>query len=111
MPSMNNSASLPVEHVRLNAASDGDNAVVSAVTGKKIRVLAYAFTASAAGEVTFQNTAGTPAVYAVFDLAANGGVSYGGPVPAFETAAGTGLEINCAAGVDATGHLTYQVVG
>lgn len=106
----NNTAAYALNYVRLDATADGTNTVVAAVAGKSVRVIAYAFTASAAGSVTFQNTAGSPAVAAVFNLGANGGVSYGGPTPAFETAKGTGLVISNGTGVDTTGHLTYQLV-
>lgn len=100
---------LTFKFVRVNATADGDNTVVAAVSGKKLRVIGYAISATAAGVATFQDTAGTPVVFASFPLAANGGVVYdGGPeCPAFETASGAGIEINCATGQDITGHMTY----
>lgn len=97
------------KYVRINATSNGDNTVIAASPGKKIIVLGYAVGVNAAGVVTFQNTAGEPVVYASFEFQDGGGASYaGGPwCPAFEVAVGTGLEVNCAEGVDALGHLTY----
>lgn len=98
-----------VKYVRVNATADGDNVVIAAVAGKAIRVIAYQLTASAAGTVTVQDTAGSPVVFASFAMAANGNLSYEGGLqaPAFETASGTGLEISNGAGVDTLGHITY----
>jgi hypothetical protein len=112
MPTIPNPSTFAVAHARINATSDGDNEVVAAVAGKKVRVLSYVLTASAAGIVDVQDTAASPAILAQFDLAAQGGVSYAGGVhaPAFETAEGTGLEVNTQASQDVVGHVTYQLV-
>ena len=98
-----------VKYVRVNATSDGDNTVVAAVAGKSIRVLGYVLTATAAGLITLQDTAGTPVVHAQLSLATNGTASYAGGLqaPAFETASGTGVEISNPSSVDTVGHLTY----
>jgi hypothetical protein len=98
-----------IKYVRVNATADGDNTVITAVTGKKIRVLGYVLVANAAGAVTLQDSTGTPVIFAVFDLAANGGVSYAGGIdcPAFETDVGKGVEVSNGAGVDTKGHITY----
>jgi hypothetical protein len=95
--------------VQINATQDNDNTIVAGVAGKKLRVISYALVVSAAGTITIQDTQTTPAVFAQFPLAANGGVSYAGGLqaPAFETAAGKGIEINNPVGVDTLGHLTY----
>jgi len=97
------------QFVRVNATADNDNTIVSGVPGKKLRVISYALVVSAAGTITIQDTQSTPVVFAQFPLAANGGVSFAGGLqaPAFETAAGKGIEINNPAGVDTLGHLTY----
>ena len=102
-------AAVTLKFVRVNATSDGDNTVIAAVVGKKIRVIGYAIVASAAGTVTIQDSQGTPVIHASFPLAANGGVSYAGSIdaPAFETAEGFGVEISNGAGVDTLGHMTY----
>lgn len=113
MAVIQNQSSYTVKFVALSATDDGDNTVVAAVTApQRIRVLSYAFTASAAGVVKFQDSAGTPVVHAEFDLPANGGVAFAGGVdsPAFELAPGVGLEINNGTGINTTGHLCYAVV-
>lgn len=112
MPTIQGAGSHAVLHVRLNATADGANTVISAVAGKRIRVLSYALTASAAGTVTLQDSAGSPVVFASFSFPANGSLSYPGGIyaPAFETDAGVGLVISNGTGVDTLGHLTYQLV-
>lgn len=95
---------------RVNATSDGDNTVVPAVAGRKIRVLGFAVTVTAAGTMAVKSDAAT--TLASYALAANGGVSYAGgaPAPAFETAEGQALVVNCATGQDALGHIVYVEV-
>lgn len=101
------------KYARIDATSDGDNTVIEGVANKRIVVLGYAINVNAAGVVKFQDSAGSPAIFAVFEFADGGGATYTGGLecPAFEVALGNGLELNCAAGVDGTGHLTYVLVG
>lgn len=103
---------IQIKFVRVNATADGDNTIITGVSGKKIRVLGYAITVTTAGTITLQDSAGTANVFGQFSLAAQGGVSYaGGPMcPAFETIAGNGVEINTQTGQDCLGHLSYQEV-
>lgn len=97
----------PPRFARINADADGDNTIIPAQgAGNKIRVLSYALTVSAAGTVTIRSGA---TVLSEFTLPANGGVSYDGPSPAFETAANQALIINNTAGMDTNGHLAYVV--
>lgn len=101
-----------VKYAKVDAAADGDNVIIAAVTGKKIRVLGYALTgtSTAGATITIQDTATTPVVHAKLAIANNGGVSYAGGLaaPAFETAAGTGVEINNpGTGPDTFGHMVY----
>lgn len=98
-----------IKYVRVNATADGDNTVISAVAGKALRVLSYQLTSTAAGTVTLQDTAGSPAVFASFAMPANGNITYTGGLqaPAFETASGVGLEVSNGTGVDTLGHITY----
>ena len=98
-----------IKFVRVNATADGDNSIISGVTGKKIRVLGYVITVTTAGTVTMQDTAGSPNIFAQFSLLAQGGASYAGGLmcPAFETLVGNGVEINTQTGQDCLGHMTY----
>jgi hypothetical protein len=104
-------------HVRVNATADSTQTVITGTAGKSIYVLAYSLTLSgtAAGASTIQDSAGSPAVYAAFTLAAANTaipVSYSGDeaAPAFKVAQGLNLVVNNATNVDLTGHLTYVLV-
>ncbi len=92
----------------VNATADGDNTVVAAVSGKKIRVINYTLSATAAGACTVTSGAGG-ATLAKFQFAANGGAVFEGNVdsPAFETASGAALVFNNAVGQDILGHIAY----
>lgn len=84
------------------AASQTDSAVVAAVTGKIIRVLAVAFVAGGTATNATFNTkpggAGT-AISCLFANAANGGaVLPHNPYGWFETASGEGLSLTTGAG-------------
>lgn len=103
-------ASVPVKFVAVNATADGDNTIISGVTGKRIRVIGYVLTATGAGNILLQDTAGSPVIHGRIRVGTDGGgASYEGSVdtPAFETAIGTGVEINNPAGIDTLGHITY----
>src|SRR3990167_4750709 len=84
----------PIKYAAVSATADGANSLVAAVTGKKIRVITYALTVTAAGKVELRDITGATS-RGSFSLAANGGVAYAGtPIsPAFETASGSGLEV------------------
>ena len=102
-------ATYGLNYLNINATKDGDNELIKKVTGSKIVVLGYALNVNAAGVVAFKDSANT---YASFEFTDGGGATYeGGPFcPAFEISANEPLLINCAAGVDALGHLVYIVV-
>lgn len=98
-----------VEFVRVNATLDGDNTVITGRSNERILVLGYALNVNAAGVITLQDSAASPAIHASFELVDGGGVSYaGGPdCPAFVVASGLNFEISNAAGVDTLGHITF----
>jgi len=98
-----------LKHARINATADGANTVIAAVAGSSIIVLGYGLTVNAAGVITFQDSAGSPAVFASFELVDSGGISYAGTIesPAFRVAEGNGFVISNATGVDTLGHITY----
>lgn len=101
-----------IEFARFNATSDGDNTIITGRTGESIVVLGYAVNVNAAGVVGFQDSAGSAVTFASFEFTDGGGASYAGnaQAPAFKVTEGLNLEINCAAGVDALGHVTFQRV-
>ena len=88
------------------ASSSGDNSVVSAVTGKKIRVLAYALVAS--GAVNAKWRSATTDKTGLLYLVANTGVATANsPVGLFETAVNEALNLNLSGAVAVGGHLVY----
>ncbi len=91
----------------ISAAASGDNTIVAAVAGKKLRVVKYTIVTSSGVSVTFRTSSGADLTGAMA-LAANSGV--GGaycPVGLLETAAGDGLLLNLSGAVPVAGHLTY----
>ena len=97
-----------VKYAVIDNATAGDNSIVAAVDGKKIRVLSYALVAAAAVTVRFESGAGGTALTGQMSFAANGGVSCpfneGGW---FETAAGAALNLELGGAVSVDGHLSY----
>ena len=93
----------------IDVASAGDNTIVSGVTGKKIRVLQYAFICAGAVTVTFKS--GTTPISGDMSFASNGGISTPfSPVGIIETAAGEDLVLNLSAAASVSGHLVYVEV-
>jgi hypothetical protein len=100
---------IPPKFAAISAPNSGNNEVVAAVSGKKIRVLGYVLVASGAVNAKFRstNTDKTGLLY----LAQNGGVSAPfSPVGHFETAAGEALNLNLSGSVAVGGHLVYVEV-
>lgn len=94
------------KYAAITGSSSGDNAIVAAVTGKKIRVLGYVVTASGAVNAKFRS--GTTDISGLIYAAANGGAASGfNPVGHFETTAGAALNMNLSGAVAVGGHVTY----
>lgn len=99
---------LQVKYAVIDHATSGDNTLVAAVTGKKIRVLSYVLVASGAVTVRFESGASGTALTGQMSLAANGGIS--APFNEngyFETAAGVLLNLELGGAVSVDGHLSY----
>lgn len=93
------------------AASSGNNTLVAAVTGKKIRVLGFVLVGAGAVTAKFQSGAGGTDLTGAMTLAAASSVA----VPpretgCFETAAGALLNLNLSAAVAVAGFLVYRTV-
>ena len=98
----------------INATADGANTVVSAQTGKKIRVLGYVLNVNAAGTVQWK-TGASANLSGAMEFPDGGGATANLCDPLsevfwFETVAGEALTITCAVGVDALGHVVYQLI-
>lgn len=93
------------------AAGNGDNTLVAAVVGKKIRVLAAVGIAAGTVTARFESGAGGSALTGQMALVANMGfVLPFNPAGWFETASNTLLNLELSAGVSVAGALTYVEV-
>lgn len=80
--------------------------IVAAVTGKRIRVLAYTLVASGgANSVNWEN--GTTDITGVMDLPNDTSLSASSPDGLFETSVGTALQLTQSAATLVAGHVTY----
>lgn len=100
-----------IKSAPIAVSSSGDNTIVTAVAGKKIRVLGYVLVANAAVNTKWKSGAGTDKTGLLYN-AANGGVSapvVGDPSEVFwfETAAGEALVLNLSGAVAVGGHVVY----
>lgn len=95
----------------ISAASSGDNTLLAAVAGHKIRVLSYKLVAAGAVTTRFESAAGGTALTGVMSQIT------GVPNDAqfekeghFETAVGELLNLELGGAVQVSGHLTYCLV-
>lgn len=96
----------------IDAAAIGNQTLVAAVTGKKLRVLALFVVSAGVQTAIFQSGAGGTALTGGLTLAASTVVSVPfNPEGWFETAAGALLNLNLSAAVSVDGALVYQEVG
>ena len=101
----NDATPLKPKFAVVNAAS-GDNSIVAAVTGKKIRVLSGLLVAGAIGNVRFESAAGGTALTGVMVCVASSVLPFPfNPLGHFETVAGQALSLEATADVD--GWVTY----
>jgi hypothetical protein len=100
--------------VKIDAAASGDNQLIAAVAGKRIRILSMFFVAGGAVNAKYQSDSGGGAadLTGPLPLAANGGASlpfnrYGW----LETQVGKKLNLNLSAAVQISGSITYALIG
>lgn len=103
---------LAVLFAPVSAASNGDNVVVSATGGKKIRVISGAIVAS--GSVNVQFLDGTPgggALTGVMNFVSNSGVQIPyAPSGNFQTSVGNALVLNLSGAILVGGWITYLLI-
>lgn len=100
-----------VLYAAIAASSSGNNTIVSAVTGKKIRVLTYVIIANGTVNAKWQDGASGTDLSGLLYLVVNTGASIPFcPVGQLQTSASTLLNLNLSAGVAVGGHLTYVLV-
>jgi hypothetical protein len=100
---------LAPKYAKISAAGAGDNTVVAAVAGSKIRVLSYRFQAGGDVDVKFRSGAGGTDLTGAMSAGAKGGGGGAAYSPAghFESAAGAALVVNLSLSVQVSGHLCY----
>jgi len=107
----NGTTALTPKFAKIDVASSGDNTIVAAVSGKKIRVLQYALVCGAETTVQWYSGAAGTALSGDMQFIANGGISSSfSPVGLFETASNTALVLNLSAANAVSGHLVYVEV-
>lgn len=104
----NNSVTYEVKYAVIDAATSGDNTLVAAVAGKKIRVLAVLIVAAGSVTTRFESGASGTALTGQMSLTTNSGYvlpfNEGGW---FETEAATLLNLELSAAISVDGCLTY----
>ena len=100
-----------VKRAVLSGAGSGDNSVVAAVTGKRIRVVSLFLIAAGAVNVRFESGAGGDALTGVMSIAANGGLALNANYDGwFQTNGGEALNMELGGAVQVSGALTYQEI-
>ena len=96
----------------VSGATSGNNTLLAAVSGSKIRVLSYVLVAAGSVTARFESAAGGTALTGVMSLIA------GVPLVVnlereghFETAVSALLNMELSGAVQVSGHLTYCLVG
>jgi hypothetical protein len=105
-------AAVTPKYAAIAASTSGNNTLVAAVTGKKIRVLAYNLMGNGAVNAKFQSGAGgTDLTGLKYVAAAGGGICAPyNPVGWFETGSNTLLNLNLSAAVAVGGEIVYVEV-
>jgi len=97
-----------VLYATISASSAGDTTVVPAVSGKRIRVVAFALVA--AGTVTVKFRSGSTDITGGMRLVEAGGVAHAFDGGLFQTAVGAALVINLSVGQPVGGYVVYREV-
>lgn len=108
---MDDTTVLTPKFASISASSSGDNTLVSAVAGKKIRVVDIFFVCAAAVTVRLEDGAGGSALTGQMEFAANSGMGPPfNPLGHFETSSNTLLNMELSAAVWVAGYLQYVEV-
>ena len=94
---------------RINVGTSGDSTIVTAVTGKKIRVLSFVLGAAAAVTARMESGAGGDALTGRIALTDSLIWQIDCTHGCFETNAGETLNLESGGAVDIDGHLTYAL--
>lgn len=97
-----------VQYAPISATNSGNTQVVGAVSGKQIRVIAYAVVASATVNIKFQS--GTTDITGSMRVVEGGGIAHAYDGGLFQTAVGQALNINLSNNATVGGYVVYREV-
>ena len=97
-----------VQYATINATTSGNTQVVGAVSGKRIRVIAYAVIANATVSIKFQS--GTTDITGSMRVVEGGGIAHAYDGGLFQTAVGQALNINLSSNATVGGYVVYREV-
>jgi len=97
-----------VLYAPINATNSGNTEVVGAVSGKRIRVIAYAVIANATVSIKFRS--GTTDITGSMRVVQGGGIAHAYDGGLFETAVGQALNINLSANATVGGYVVYREI-
>lgn len=97
------------KYALIDANSSGNTQIVAAVSGKRIRVVAYAVVASGTVNVRFRSGSSTN-LTGVMRLVEAGGIAHAFEGGLFQTDVGEALNINLSANVQVGGYLVYEEI-
>lgn len=92
----------------ISANTSGDTTVVAAVTGKRIRAVAFALVAAGTVNVKFKR--GSTDITGTMRLVEAGGIAHAFEGGLFQTNVGEALNINLSANVQVGGYLVYEEI-
>lgn len=99
----------PLKYVAVAATADGDNTIIAAVAGKKLRIVQAFLTSTTTGLVGFKNGAGST-VFSIHSLAGSGQPMFPNVGWVMETSVNTAFILNTTAGQDVHGFVVYAEV-
>jgi len=97
-----------VLYAPINATNSGNTQVVGAVSGKRIRVIAFAVIANATVNIKFQS--GTTDITGSMRIVEGGGIAHAYDGGLFQTAVGQALNINLSANATVGGYVVYREI-
>jgi len=97
-----------VLYAPINATTSGDTQIVPAVSGKRIRVIAYAVIANATVSIKFRS--GTSDITGSMRVVEGGGIAHAYDGGLFQTAVNQPLNINLSANATVGGYVVYREV-
>ena len=97
-----------VQYAPINATSFGDTQIVPAVSGKRIRVIAYAVIANATVSIKFRSD--TTDITGSMRVVEGGGIAHAYDGGLFQTADGEALNINLSTNATVGGYVVYREI-